>query len=104
MAAVVLAHWESMAKFDPEGFAKFDLVESDIYPADLSPNGQQKLRDLALARSKNNALLALRWRTKKPTTTQIRAGMHMIQGDPCMSDFKLDKAVIVTHHSTRHTH
>ena len=40
------------AKFDSEGFAKFDLVEDDIYPADFSPNGEQKLRDLALARSK----------------------------------------------------
>jgi hypothetical protein len=49
-----------MTKFDSEGFAKLDLVEDDINPADLSPDGQQKLRDLALARSMNNALLALR--------------------------------------------
>src|SRR5271156_3060104 len=98
MAAVVSVYWESMAKFDSEGFAKFDLVEDDIYPADLSPNGQQKLCDLALARSKNNALLALRWRTKKPTATQIRAGMHMIQSDRCMSDFNVDKTVITIHH------
>lgn len=69
-----------------------------LCPADLSPNGQQKLRDLALARSKNNPLLALRWRMKKPTATQIRAGMHMIQSDRCMSDFNLDKTVIILHH------
>ena len=58
--AIVSVHRESMTKFDSEGFAKLDLVEDDINPADLSPDGQQKLRDLALARSMNNALLALR--------------------------------------------
>lgn len=76
MAAVVSVRWESMGKFDPEGFAKFDLVEVDIYPGDLQPNGQQILRDLTLVRSTNNALLALRRRTKKPTATQIRTGAH----------------------------
>jgi hypothetical protein len=96
--AVVSVHWESMTKFDPEGFARLDLVEDDINPADLSPDGQQKLRDLALARLMNNALLALRWRTKKPTATQIRGGMHMIQSDRCMSDFNFDITVIIIHH------
>jgi hypothetical protein len=72
-----------------------------LCPADLSPNRQQNLRDLALARSKNNALLALRWRMKKPTATQIRAGMHMIQSDRCVSDFNLDKTIVYRNKRTK---
>ena len=92
MAATVV-RWESMKLFDPAAFARFDLTVDDIYPSNLSSNEQRKLRDLTLARSKNNALLALGWRPKKPTPAQARAHNHNIEVFRYTSDFKLNKTV-----------
>ena len=91
--AAAIVRWESMKLFDPTGFARFDLINDDIYPSNMSNSEQQKLRDLTLARSKNNALLALRWRPKKPTATQLRAHKHGIEDLRPLSDFKLAKRV-----------
>jgi hypothetical protein len=93
MAVTAKVRWESMKKFDPESFSKFDLFKDDIYPGDLSPSEQQKLRDLTHARAKNNALLALRWRPKKPTAAQMDARRHIVCSSRPMSNFKLDKTV-----------
>lgn len=91
MAAAAALHWESIKSFDPAGFAKFDPVKDDICPTNLSPMEQQKFRDFALARVKNNALLALRWRPKAPTRAQRDAYHH----DVCrlMSGFEIDTKV-----------
>ena len=91
--AAATVRWESMKLFDPAGFARFDLVNDDVYPSNISTSEQQKLRDLTMARSKNNALLALGWRPTKLTVTQLRARKHGIEDLRPLSNFKLAKMV-----------
>jgi hypothetical protein len=93
MAATAAVQWESMKTFDPAGFSKFDIVNDDIFPAQLPASEKQKLRDLNLARSKNNALLALRWRPKPPTSAQFDAVYHSVCSSRLMSSFDVNKTV-----------
>jgi hypothetical protein len=93
MAATVAVRWESMKAFDSEGFAHFDLAKDEIYPDNISPRELQKLRDFTLAKSQDDALLALRWRPKNPTSAQVRARHHLIRSRRSISGFKLNKTV-----------
>ena len=90
MAIATSLSWESMAQFDKGRFASFDIVEDSIYPGDTPLYEQRMLRDHPLAKARNNALLALRWKAKPPTPTQIRSRRHKTCCRRQIANFKLD--------------
>jgi hypothetical protein len=90
-----------MKGFDSEAFAHFDLAEDEIYPGNISPRELQKLRDFTLAKLQDDALLALRWRPKNPTSAQMRARHHFIRSRRSISSLKLNKTVNLSAEANR---
>jgi hypothetical protein len=79
--------------FDPADFFQVDIVNSGNYSSDLPSGGIQKLHGLNLARSANNALLALRWKPESRTLAQVDAVITLfVLVDQCPS-FSLNNVV-----------
>lgn len=72
----------------PKRFAKFDIIEDNIYPEGLSLYEQQKMQNYTLARAKKIALLALRWRPKG-IKYQNATLAHM---QPSIGTFRISRA------------